>query len=539
MSRTNRHRLVRTIPSAFWAAPIGLLIGLAASCSTTETVLNPDHCANNDGDAYCAENFPDKPLCSSGKDECSTGDKYGCVTAEDLDDSCHVPCGNDDPNCEGVVDDSSSGTTDGPETSTSMGPTTASVTDTDDDSDTDTTDTTADTCRDPGDCTDLEAPFCSPTGTCVPCDVLDNPDDSCATVYPDTPVCDAGTCVQCTSAKPEACDGPTPVCGQDLTCTACTEHFECDDSACHLDGPDQGACFDVDSVIEVGNTAQLNTAISGLSGTDQAVIVLTGGDYSSVQVELLNSLEVAIIGTGNAEISGNTGSGLVAASGNAILYLSNLVVRSNGSGHGVTCSGTSLWADDSVVRSNNGQGLSISGGCEAHLRRTVVRGNSGGGISVDNAELAMRNSAVIANLNAGSLSAIRIISSAVDITYSTIVNNVAVSGIDNIECLSNPSGSVRNSIVLAANSGSISGCGSIDFSGNAVDQNGLGGDNVNVGVYNSTWFDDADNWDFRISPTGEPIFMDIAEWQAGDPLTDIDGNPIPTEMPSFPGFHQP
>ncbi len=33
--------------------------------------------------------------------------------------------------------------------------------------------------------------------------------------------------------------------------------------------------------------------------------------------------------------------------------------------------------------------------------------------------------------------------------------------------------------------------------------------------------------------------MDIAQWTKGDPLTDIDGDAIPQEMPSFPGYDQP
>ena len=33
--------------------------------------------------------------------------------------------------------------------------------------------------------------------------------------------------------------------------------------------------------------------------------------------------------------------------------------------------------------------------------------------------------------------------------------------------------------------------------------------------------------------------MDIALWQPGDPVADIDGDPIPTDLPSFPGYDQP
>ena len=33
--------------------------------------------------------------------------------------------------------------------------------------------------------------------------------------------------------------------------------------------------------------------------------------------------------------------------------------------------------------------------------------------------------------------------------------------------------------------------------------------------------------------------MDIAQWDEGDPLFDFEGDAIPTDMPSFPGYDQP
>src|SRR5690606_368738 len=119
----------------------------------------------------------------------------------------------------------------------------------------------------------------------------------------ETPVCNAGACVQCTEDKTSACTGGTPVCGEDFGCHPCTEHIECPDSACHLDGSDQGACFDVGDVVEVGNVAELNTAIAGISGSDRGVIRVVAGDYTGVTAEFLSSVEVAIIGQGSPTIS--------------------------------------------------------------------------------------------------------------------------------------------------------------------------------------------------------------------------------------------
>jgi len=71
---------------------------------------------------------------------------------------------------------------------------------------------------------------------------------------------------------------------------------------------------------------------------------------------------------------------------------------------------------------------------------------------------------------------------------------------------------------------------------NALDHD-LGGSNFNVG-YDATWFS-PDDGDVHLTPAGEAVLMDIAMWQPGDPSADIDGDPIPTDVPSFPGYDQP
>src|SRR5215213_2143540 len=86
---------------------------------------NPFHCANNDGDAYCAERFDDgsRPYCQLGIDECITPNSdFGCV-AERPTDECYSPCGGRstvDENGECVmIEDSSSGSSSGTETGSS------------------------------------------------------------------------------------------------------------------------------------------------------------------------------------------------------------------------------------------------------------------------------------------------------------------------------------------------------------------------------------------------------------------------------------
>jgi hypothetical protein len=130
-------------------------------------------------------------------------------------------------------------------------------------SDTTTGDPSATTTSDPADCMsaddcdDATAAFCTDEGTCVSCDEMPEPDAACTSVDAAHPVCIAGACVECSNAQATACTGTTPLCGPDNTCTGCTEHTQCPQSACHLDGPQQGACFETSDV--VAHSAPLKT----------------------------------------------------------------------------------------------------------------------------------------------------------------------------------------------------------------------------------------------------------------------------------------
>jgi hypothetical protein len=302
-----------------------------------------------------------------------------------------------------------------------------------------------------------------------------------------------------------------------------------------------GACFDEADVQMIANAAQLDTALNGLAANDQAVLVLTGSDYAGVTQEISDSAEVALIASGNATVSGNSGFAVIGVSANAIVYFSGITVGPNGTGAGVDCSGTSVWIDDGQVSGNAGVGLDISGGCAAHLRRTVVRANAGGGMVVDGAttSLAMENSVVGDNVGAAAGPGVRVISADIAITYSTVVSNGTFANPDNIECLSGAGGEVRNSIFSGPNGNSIITCAGLSWDYNAIDTSGLGGTNDNVGMYDAAWFVSPGTGNYGLSSAGEPEFMDISQWQDGDPLADFEGDPIPTDMPSFPGYDQP
>ena len=478
-------------------------------------------------------------------------DHDGCF-ADLPEDECYSACGGgrsivdepDYPGCEGVADGTASGSSGGTagDTATDVGATddpatgsaTANVTG---------SETTGGTTEGPGcegneDCSDGAAPFCDGEGVCVSCDGMPDGNAACGEADEENPVCDAGECVQCTAGDSEACDGQTPICDEEVrTCGACTEHSECPDSACHLDGVDVGGCFDEGDVQVIANVGQLNTALGGLGANDQVVLVLAAGTYGST-LGIGGSAEVAILGQGAPILAGD-GSRAVDAFASGIVYLSGVEIV-NGSGDGISCSGTSVWLDDSEVRNNAQVGLDVSGGCAAHLRRTVVAVNNGGGIDQVGGELRMTNSVVA--LNGGSVSPFGGLSiDGVDIlvSYTTIAGNDSQNTGMSIRCSGANTGEVRNSIVSGEDASSVDPCAGVSVLSSRVDEGGLGGTNTNVGAFDPGWFSNPATGNYHLTGSGETVFMDIADWQAGDPLFDVDGDPIPTDMPSFPGYDQP
>lgn len=522
----------------------------AASCVQTSFFLQPGYCSGaENGDAFCGEQYPDgsKPYCRTGTDACNAEPEPGfdgCV-AERPEDECYSPCGQgntlaDDASCldeettvaDGSGSSGSSGETENP--STTVDPDTGSSTE-------EPTTTGPSGCMSDEECMEADAPFCDPEGNCVACDGMPEPDVACEGADALTPVCEAGACVQCTAENPAACEGTTPVCGVGNTCEGCTEHAQCPESACHLDGADTGACFDAADVQMVANTTALETALGGVSANDDVVLVLTGSDYSGLSVDLVASAEVAILGDGSQTLSGSSSGAFFGSGGSSLVYLAGMTIAGNVSGDGLSCSGAAVWLDDAEVRNNAQVGLDVSGGCEAHLRRTVVRANSEGGIDQTGGALSLVNSVVALN---GSLAAtfggLRLDSVEVQVTYSDVVGNQSGTGSrSSIFCVGGGGGEVRNTIAAGPGGSTISGCAALSFETNAVDTSGLGATNTSVGMYDNGWFSNPGAGDFTLTASGETEFMDIAQWVEGDPLFDFEGDAIPTDVPSFPGYDQP
>lgn len=482
---------------------VAVLPGMAVSCRST--VQDARHCANNDGDRHCAEQYPDgsRPYCELGEGACISPDTaFGCVAQRPVDE-CYSPCGGSvlAENGECLMGESSSGSSSG-------------GTETEGSSGSDSSSTTGPVpCMGNEDCADEGAPFCEPgSGECVACDGVEDPDGACAGKEPGLPVCAGGACVQCTADKAGACGGKTPVCDEGTnTCVPCTAHDQCGGAACNLF---TGACLPVDAVVHVGGPKSdypmLQAAVDSFAAEMEGTIIVHAGTYNEA-----------------VTVSGGRVIGLLAASGELPEWLRtmdpNAPQLTVGVGTTVLLDGLQLSGNDS----SDDAAVLINGG-RAWLDRSRVIGNPGGGIvAQSNAELVLRNCFVGGSVNG--VAALVINDATAAVGYTTIIGGLG-SLAEGLSCTSGATVSVADSIVLLQSDNPAVTCDPAIFDHSASEVVLPGTANENVGSFDdlSDWFTNVATGDFALSMTGAVVFADIAVWQAGDPPTDIDGDPRPT-----------
>jgi hypothetical protein len=471
--------------------PAGLLLGFAvgAGCSS----FMPSHCANLDGDKTCATrgggSFCD--MCRVDGDE--------CVETRPSDD-CYHPRPADESSTTGDNETTSSNTT--------LEPTTESA----------ETIMGSMPCVDHEGCPDAAAPFCEPSsGQCVACNATSDPDAACEGLDPSTPVCVGDQCMECSPENPVACDEQLLLCdGASNTCVGCDEHEQCESGACELA---VGRCFPPDVVVHVDGDGgrdfpSIVAAVDAVENGGIGVIVVheRNGD-ASYQDHLVVDAGKTIA--------------LLAATGEQPLIQSLM----NDYGLRVEGTGTALYMDGLGVRSNplasSGRGLEVDGAL-AWIDRSRIVQNMGGGILAENdAELTLRNCFVAGNGygDPGSFG-IEVLDSKALVLYTTVARNDG-SSIDSIRCMGGLV-DVRNSIIVGRDAGSIE-CPGIAISNSALDENIAGDDNENVGATISGWFLNVNDGDFHLTGLGSATFAGIARWRTGDPRTDIDGDPRPTQ----------
>ena len=495
---------------------------LSLSCVRAD----PNHCANQDGDASCREDGHGQ-FCSACADS-----NFGCGD-EQPEDVCHVVGPSSASSSSSESGTSESGESSGPPPACTLEGT-----------------------ADPS-CPETD-PYCL-DGACSRCDVA--APEFCLELDAATPACHAGwgRCVECTPDDGAACHGATAWCGNAFTCVGCFEHAHCPASACDLE---RGECMDDDRVMHVANAVcpdtgtgsegapycSIASALGQIDAGERGTVILHGGAAAYDEALVVTDdppRTIAVIGVDDPSIVTPADAWAAEVSAGQHLYVSGVRLSSE-SGSGVTCTGSDarVWLDDLTV-SQNVQGLVVNL-CKARLRRVRVIDNEGDGIAVSNSGEVRIESSIIANGGTadGVSTGLRVDDEAsrIDVRYSTFANNVSKLSGPNIYCTAGAGGTIRNSIVLGPSLGTMNCPWAEVFS--TVHDNAdplAGGDNHEVEVFDEAWWVGVGAADFHVTGAGAQVFGGRATWQLGDPLLDFDGDRRPAHpgVTNFAGADEP
>ncbi len=163
-------------------------------------------------------------------------------------------------------------------------------------------------------------------------------------------------------------------------------------------------------------------------------------------------------------------------------------------------------------------GIRVDGG-QLWVDRGRVIGNDGGGIVAENgAELVLRNCFV--GGASPDVDAIAINGATLDMLYTTVGGgSVILAQTRALFCAGDANVDVRNSILVSLDDDPEVECVGAILTNSAIESE--------VGVLDASWFGGYATGDFSLTPMGTTTFQDIAQWQDGDPLTDIDGTARP------------
>ncbi|MEM9459086.1 MAG: right-handed parallel beta-helix repeat-containing protein [Myxococcota bacterium] len=349
-----------------------------------------------------------------------------------------------------------------------------------------------------------------------------------------TPFCVGGSCAPCSAGGDcAAIDPTTPVCGPGDVCLPCVAHSECPgNAACHLF---EGSCLPSDRVYYVDPDANcgpgdatemmpacsIQEAFGAASGEPQVTIRLDEDVYFE-DITISAGRVIAILGTGMTTIATIGGPPTVSVQGTA--YLNSVDIQNfEDLATGILSSGD-LWLDDSMVR-NNEIGLSSTAG-RVVLRRSRVLDSGGVGVRLAGGETARFINTIVANngdpfepVSGGIVSTA---SATIDVLYSTVVQNTGASG-GAIDCNLGTT-TVRNSIIASQTMSNAIDClGANTVTYSVVADSEYDGEPTNVALMNYA----ALNLDGDYELAGGSVANDAAQWELGDPTTDINGAPRP------------
>lgn len=482
----------------------GLGLGLLMGCLVTGP--REGHCYYNDGDATCAERHSGEAMyCNTCV---HTPAKDGCVADRPDDDACYSPCGGetriaDDASC---LEFTGTGSTSDEGGSTMDTDGSSAGTDTMDPSESSTTG--AMPCTENEECMDPAAPFCEPvSGECVTCAATDDPDGACAGLDPGAPLCVGGACVQCTAENPAACDEQLLLCDDaSNTCVQCAAHDECASGGCELA---VGRCFPPGDVLHVdgdggADHSTVTAAVATVADGAFAVIVVhgldSGGAYQG-SVILDGGKTIALRGApGEFAVTTGIGAnpGLRIAGAGTVAYVDGLAV-SNSPAVGVAVEGALAWIDRGHIVGNDGGGILAQNGAEVTLRNSFVGGN------VEANVLALQGATA-------------------EVLYTTLGAGLGVT--TSITCDAGGMATVRNSLIVSRSDDDEVTCANLDASYTAAEMMLGGTGNVALGAMQTTWFMNFNGGDFHLT-TAPVSIATTAQWEAGDPAVDIDGDDRP------------
>jgi hypothetical protein len=503
----------RLIGAAAFGTAMGVAVGAGCKFDNAK-----DHCAYADGNDYCGQKYggEERRYCARGNSACQdrfpAEDHDGCVDARPDDATCYSPCGEgksavDDPDCEGVADASSSSVTMGatePTTEPTGEPTTAgtgSMSNSGSETESASSSTTDTGCTLSVECADPANPICSDMA-CVPC----TSDDECLAKDPGAPACsDEGRCVACTPSNASACTDTTPVCNAASNeCEGCNFHEQCPASACRIA---TGGCFDDAEVYDVGagqTYASITAAVDDLGEGGEVVLRIHDGPSYDEAVTIAGAgTAYALLAEDDAMVPQwvNTGgsSPTLGVEDGAEVYVQSLRVTLNGDGAfpGIRADGATVYLDRTSVVGNTGGGILVRNGASGYLRNCIIGGTAGSAaaVSVTGGMATIVDSTLVDfGLNARALSC--------GVAGSAVARNSLFYGEDDVDEI---------------------GCTSFDATFTASEQALPGEGNESVALQNAS-FANFDETDFRLSGSGAALVGDVAQWVAGDPLVDIDGD---------------
>lgn len=411
-----------------------------------------------------------------------------------------------------------------------------------------TADTADDAC-------DGATPFCV-DGVCADCSAAGG-DSACGEIG-DAPYCLDGACVKCTDSS--QCDASAPVCDAGShECSACGKHADCPNSACNFE---TGACNPTDYTVWVDKLA-LDCAMGDgtmalpYCSVTEAIANKVASDVLqtwTVKIRQNNYIETPLVlpdgaivtlsgwdGVPKLRATDDSGETLKIGAGSKV-FLDRLSFNSNDAFPGVTCGGATVRGDDVRFAGNRQQGYN-STECTSEFHRSVFFDNDGGGIASYGGTTTIVNSYISGNgtQNFGEFGGIRSAQmNTLTLLYSTVINNLSMSGPRSLHCTDDSTATIRNSVIIAFALPSVD-CLTGTFETSVLDEGAMDGDTNMSATFAdiANYFDAPSQGVYKAKQ--DTLIKDFAVWKDGDPSHDYDLDPRPN-MPDaldWPGADVP